>query len=50
MLVIGIHRAVDVAFAIFVGLFILYGAGGVFRFDPVICGFEIRAVAGFVSE
>ena len=48
--VAGIHRAVDISFSACSRLFVLHGTAWVFRFHPVVGGFEVRTVSGLVAQ
>ena len=50
MSVVGIHRTVNIGKFITMCLLVLYGTAGIFRLDPAIGSFEVRAEACFVTK
>ena len=48
--VVGIHRAVDIGFSACSRPLVLHGTAWVFRFHPVVSGFEVRTVSGLVAQ
>ena len=49
-LVIIIHRAEHIGLSVLPCLFILYRTAGVFSLYPVVCGFKVRSITGFITQ